>query len=239
MNKIKLMHDVIKTMKDKEVIKGTFKAEGRKDQNAIFGCNNEFEKNTVTGQIKAKINVEFDCDGNKVKHESTIDINTKKCHEHAHHNHDFMKHMHEHHHGREFGGGFKEKLNKLAFALNILNSIKVDEQQDKSVLLSLSLNEIPEEIKQAFKQRHEAMCQQREGMFQQREGMFQQREGMHQHHAFMKELHSIAEPNIELNVRISKNSEIESIVLSINGKQNGENSEAHDVNGRAELNLAW
>ena len=55
MSKLKIMVDVINTMKEKEVISGTFKAVGIKDQVEIGHFINEFEKNLTNGETKVKI----------------------------------------------------------------------------------------------------------------------------------------------------------------------------------------
>jgi len=46
------------------------------------------------------------------------------------------------------GAGSREKLNRLALLLNVLNNIKAEEQEDKSTVLPLDLAEIPGEIKE-------------------------------------------------------------------------------------------
>lgn len=66
MNKIKLLYDVFKTVKSKEVFTGVFKAEIEKDQMKVFAIQNEFEKNLSTGQIKSKVNAEADYVGRTV-----------------------------------------------------------------------------------------------------------------------------------------------------------------------------
>ena len=67
MNKLKIMYDVVRKMKDKKSIKGTFKAEGLKDQAEIFSIDNAFERNNHEGQTKGKTRLEVDCEGKKMK----------------------------------------------------------------------------------------------------------------------------------------------------------------------------
>lgn len=45
MNKIKIIYDSAKKMKEKEYFKGTFKAEAYRDQEKLFSINDSFEKN--------------------------------------------------------------------------------------------------------------------------------------------------------------------------------------------------
>jgi hypothetical protein len=131
MSKIKLLYDVITTMKDKESCRGKLKVEGSKDQVKIFGLDNEFEKNMADGRVKAKVTLEMDNDGKKVKHESTTEF--EGCGSHGTGHRGFMGHMFSHHcHGQhpdqgQTGGcgeikrcGIKEKLSRLACMLNVL-----------------------------------------------------------------------------------------------------------------------
>ena len=222
------MYDVINTMKDKEVISGTFQAEGKKDQTKIVSFVNDFEKNLSNGETKVKISTELDYDGKKVKHESQTEFTMQGCCPGDRH-HGFMKHMH-HHHNQHCGqnhenvkcGGIKGKLTKLAFVLNIFNQIKVDEQEDKSVILSLNLNEIPDELKKVLQERmgHKTMPEH------------------HQHHTFMKEFCTLKDPKIEFNLWINETREVEKIMLTIDGKQVDELNETHDMNLAVELRLA-
>lgn len=229
MSKLKLMYDVVSTMKDKEAISGALKVEGKKDQTKIASFVNEFTKDLSNGETKVKISTDLDYDGKKVKHESQTEFTIQGCHGKMHHG--FMKHMHHHnHHGHHCGenhddlkcGGIKGKLTMLAFVLNIFNQIKVEENEDKSVLLSLNLNEIPDEMKKVFQER------------------FSQRtmpEHQH-HHSFMKEFFTLKEAKIEFNIWINKAREVEKIVVTVDGEQIDELNENHDLSLKAELSLA-
>ncbi|MHB9094627.1 MAG: hypothetical protein ACYC21_08135 [Eubacteriales bacterium] len=219
MNKFKLFYDVLTTMKDKEVITGTLKVGGKKDMNKVFSLENEFEKNMVNGQTKIKLVTEMDCEGKKVKHESNTEFEMQGCPGHRHHC--LMRHMH-HHHNHGVKCGMKERLNKIVFLLDILKSIKFDEKEDQSVILSLSLNEIPEDMKMAV---HEKM----------------NNESTHtcNGHHFMKEFHNMENLNFDINLTINKNKEIEKIEFTAIGEQKVGLSDFHKMNIDAELNLAW
>ena len=228
MSKLKLMYDVINTMKDKEVVNGALKVEGKKDQSQIVSFVNEFEKNLTNGETKVKISTELDYDGKKVKHESQTEFAMQGCHRKMHQG--FMKHMHHHnHHGHHCDenyddlecGGIKGKLTKLAFVLNIFNQINMEENEDKSVILSLSLNDIPDETKKVLRER------------------FSQRTmPEHHHHGFMKEFFTLEEPKMEFKVWINKTREVEKILVTVDGKQIDELNENHDLSLKAELSLA-
>lgn len=65
MNKIKVLYDVFKTMKEKEVFKGKLKFEATKGEVKVLSFSNEFETNTKNGETKAAINVDFDAEGKR------------------------------------------------------------------------------------------------------------------------------------------------------------------------------
>jgi hypothetical protein len=228
LGKLKLLYDVVMTMRDKEVFKGTLKGEGIRDSVPFFSFSNEFERNNVSGQTKATIVTEMDCDGRKVKHQSTTEFTSQCCHGPGHMHHGFMRHMH--HHGAlqsQCGGqeeakchGFKKKMTMLGLALNMLNSIKVEEQADKGNILTLNMKEIPAELKKALQERAHRRASHPD----------------HKAHGFMKEIHSMDNPNIEAKVLVNKNNEVTMVQLSATGeqKQNG-----GQVSLRAELSLVW
>jgi len=221
MNKIKLLYDVVKTMKEKEVYNGIIKLEGEKNQIKVFSFVNEFERNTLNGQTKAKISTELDFEGKKVKHESSTEFNKENCHDHMFHG--LKRHIHDQHNHNDMKcGGIKEKLTKLAFALDTINNMKIDEQADKTLVLSLNANELPEDMKKVMHERinHKMM------------------HNHHEHHC-MKEFFAMENPNIELNIWINKNYEVEKIVVTVNGKQKDELTELQEINLRGELCFVW
>lgn len=225
MNKIKLMYDLVNTMKEKETLKGVLKAEGKKDQVELFSLVNDFEKSMSNGQSKAKIKVELDYQGKKVKHESSTEFDQNGCGRQM-----FMRqHGHFHSHKHHFGPGemqcrgIKDKLSRLAYVLKILNDIKVDELEDQNQLLSLKINDISESMKCAihekmkYKMEHKANC----------------------HHSFMKEFMNMDTANIELSILVNKNKEIEKIFVKVDGEQKDEMNEKHEMNLSAELQFTY
>ncbi|GBF34757.1 hypothetical protein DCCM_3877 [Desulfocucumis palustris] len=226
MNKIKLLYDVVMTMKEKDSCSGAISVEGRKDQVKILDFNNEFEKNMTDGQTKAKINFELEHEGKKVKHESSTEFNTHtpgRCH------HGFMSHMRFHHcHGHQFNHmeglkrcGMKEKLSRIGLLLNILNSLKVEEQENKNILLSLNFDEIRQDIKNIIQEKlqHEKMARH------------------HDFHGAVKEFSALENPTGSLNILINKNNEVEEILLTLDGEKKGELNQVHLMNIKAELRL--
>lgn len=225
MNKIKLMYDVVKTLKEKEVFKGTLKADASKDQVKVFRLEKEFEKNTLSGQVKSKISTELDYEGKKVKHESNTEFNLQDCCGGEGSHHGFMKHIHEHPHlHNRKCCGVKGKLSKIAFVLNTLNNMKVEEQEDKRVILSISINEIPEELKDIIQEKMQHKGNQEEKV---------------PHGCCMEACCLTEDINIDIQAQINKNNELEKVQVAVRGKQKKESSEIHDINLEAELNLTW
>lgn len=232
MSKIKLLYDVITTMKEKESCSGNLKVEGSKDQVKIFSLNKEFEKNMADGRIKAKISLEVDCEGKKVKHESNTEFDGSSFQGTGQHGmgHILFRHCHGHHpnHGPMGAcgdmkcGGAKEKLSKLAFLLGVLNSMQVKEQQDKSTVLTLDFNEIPGELKKMI------------------HGKLLHKKMHHEHeHQCVKEFSNMEILNAGLNIFINKNKEVEKITLTVKGKKKDDLNVLHNVNLQAELRFAW
>lgn len=234
MNKIKLMYDVIVAIKDKESCSGNLKVVGSKNSVKIFDLNNEFEKNMADGRMKAKVFMETDCAGKKLKHESSTDFEGLNCHDDRRHY--FMRHILQHgpsHHpdyghighcdGIKRDGFFKGKLNKLALLLNILNSMKAEEQEDKSTLLSMDLKDAPAEMMKMFQGK---LLHHKISRDQSPQCMF-------------KEFSNMEILNAGLNISVNKNKEVERISLIIEGKGKDSLNGLHDLHLQAELRFAW
>ena len=234
MSKIKLLYDAVMVIKDKESCSGNLKVEGSRDGVKIFGLNNDFEKNLGEGRTKAKISLEIDCEGKKVKHESSTEFACPDAQDGK--RHDFLRHMMLHH-GRshhpnqgQIDGcqtgrccGFKEKLNRLALMLSVLNNLKVEQRDDKSTVLALDINEIPGELKKNI---HEKLLQHKMGHERGRECMF-------------KEFSGMEVLNGGVNIFINKNKEVEKIVLAVAGSQKDDSNQPHQLDLQAELRLDW
>jgi len=206
MNKLKLMYDVVKTLRDQNTIDGVATVEVQKDQGKIFYVKNQFQKNLVTMQTTATITSEVDYEGKKVKHQSTTEF-TNQCPGNGMH-HKFFKHMH---HAGDKCGGIKAKLTKLTFVLGLLNSMKVEEQVDKANLITLDITSLPEDIKTLIQEK------------------MSHAESVHnQDHrcCFMKEFCCIENGKFSFAMSVNKDNEIEKIVITFDGVQhNGENEQ--------------
>lgn len=221
MNKIKVLYDVVKTMKDKEAFKGNIKLDAVKGGVKVLSFANEFETNTKNGETKANISLDLDDEGKKVKHESNSEFNMK-CHKHHKFHHGMGMH-----HGMHGHGGIKAGLSKATFILNLLNVMKVEEQEGKSVI-SLELKEVLKEMKDIHKDFHKEISDEKRAEWNKK-----MNEGgandFHKHHKFIKELLCSEDSDTLLKIYANKNNEVEKVELS--GK--GENS----INGS--LDLVW
>jgi hypothetical protein len=119
-------------------------------------------------------------------------------------------------------GGIKAKLNKLAFALNLLQRIEVAEQANKTTLITLELPELPEEIKTLIQEKMK------------RTGSDHQ----HGHCCFAKELCSLEKGNFSSAMTVNKDYQIEKITITFDGVQNQE-SQSHVLNIVGELQLIY
>jgi hypothetical protein len=237
MNKIKLLYDVVNTMKEKEDIKGALTVVGKKDQVKFLSINNQFQKNLVNGDVKAKINVVLDTEEKKVKHESEIEFNSNR--------HPGGRHCHFGSHFQHHRGGMrhhlKDKLSVLSFALKTLNDMQIDEQPDYS-LITLNLKEIPEELKAI----HSAMHQNRaEENYQHHEHHEHHDHHEHRehhehlrHHFPMMQFISMEKTKAVLSIRVNKNNEVEKIDISAEGNQKDEQGRMHSLNLQGELQFS-
>lgn len=231
MSKLKLMYDIITKLKEKEEIAGNFQAQVKKDDQTLLDFSNEFRKNLNSGAVNFKIRTELDCGGKKVKHESQTQLEGQDWGEHKHGG--FWRHMHhgQHHHGfrPEHGqdlagprrGGMKDRLTKVAFVLDSLNRISLEEQEDKSVVVSLRLDDFPADFKEAFR-----------GKF-----AHQPMGGEHGQHNVLKDIHTWQDPALEFRAWISSGKEVEKITLTVAGKHLDEQNESHAMSIAAELHL--
>jgi hypothetical protein len=235
MGKIKLLYDVVTAMKDKESYSGDLKVEGSRDRVKVFGLVNEFEKDMVEGRVKAKVSLEMDCAGKKVKHESSTEFDRPDFH--GARQHGSFHHMFFHHgcgyrlihgdadvcHGGRRGGP-KEKLNRLAWCLSVLNSLKAEEREDKGVVLSLDFKEIPGELKKDIQEKflhHNHKLSQEHGKGR-----------------LFKEFSAMEISDGSLNIFINKKREVEKITLTIEGSRNDTQNQPHHLDLLAELCLA-
>ncbi|MHC1760609.1 MAG: hypothetical protein AB9917_14110 [Negativicutes bacterium] len=217
MNKLKVLYDVVTVMKNKEAFNGILTVQVHKDEESLFFLQNEFKKNLLTGETKAKINTDLNYEGKTLKHESTTEFTMLhsgecKCHE-------FFRNLHQCH--AAGCGGLRGKLAKLAFAFSILNALQVSEQDSKTIVLSLKSSDLPEDIKALI---HEKMSQ---------------ASTCHHEHGFLKEFCATEQRDFGLNIFVNKNFEAEKIVITLAGLQKTEQNAPRKLTARAEVSFTW
>lgn len=221
MNKIKILYDVFKTMKSKEVFNGTLTAEVVKGQKKVFSIDNTFEKNKKSGFKKVTTNSEVDCEGKKIKLQNSFELEGCECKGHE----CFMKHIHAYHKGNS---GVKDCFGKITFAFGVLDSLKVLEQQDKCVILSLQAGDMSEELKAAFCEHSKECCEKHKCA-----------DEVNCKHKFMKEFCNMEKTDFSFKVFINSKSEIEKMTLEIDGAIKDENDGKSDVKISVEVALDW
>jgi hypothetical protein len=216
MNKIKFLYDVVMAMKAKDMFSGTATAEVQKNQAKVFFIKNEFQKNFVTMHTKADITTTYDYEGKQLNHQSTTEFTScDTCHEELRHK--FFRHMHHMGHGC---CGLKGRLSKLAYLLKLLDSIQVEEQENKNYLISLEVKDIPDGIKAHIKERiahHDSCC--------------------NHSHCFMGELCQINDGKLSLAISVNEKHAVEKIVVTFDGIQNPIDQDANDWSIVANLEL--
>lgn len=216
MNKIKVIYDVVRKMKDRDSIKGAVKVEGLKDQAKILEISSVFEKTSQSFQTKGKTIIEVDSDGKKMKLENNIDFQKEGCCEHQH-----FHHLHSAHTGRMKGG-----LSRITAILGIVSSIQLEEKEDGSAILSLESANIPEEVKSDI---HEMMKNGHE--------QHKHMESNHQHHICMNEFHNMEDMKFTLNVVINKSKEIDRVTVDLKGEKKDEKGGSNQMKLAAELSF--
>lgn len=242
MNKIKLMYDVAKALQAKNVFIGSLEVEGKKDQVGFFALKNEFEKNLVSGQVKAKVSTSLDLEGKQIKHESTSEFNIQNCcagrHRHHHRPHHHLRgHFHSNGFNEETGccgsdesncccTGLKGKLSALTYVLGLIDKVEIEEQANNALALTLKIDELPEELMQHMQRRFQHGMAPNESQGQ------ECCSGMHS-------MMNIEKPVIAINIQLNADKAIEKVVITAEGKQKDNSDQIHDINCKAELNLTW
>lgn len=216
MNKIKVIYDAAKKLKKSEAIKGALKVEAVKDQDKLLDHSCSFEKSSTDFRVKGKTIVDADCDGKKIRLENTIDLQNAGCHGHHH----FCHGAH--------ATGMKGGPGRITTILGILSSIRLEEQEDGSAILSLDSADMPEELKAEI---HEMMKQCHE--------QHKPAEGCQEHQLCLKEMHDLDCADLTLRVFINKNKELEKVAVDIKGEKLDAAGAKHQMKLAAELCLEW
>lgn len=219
MNKIKVLYDVVKAIRTKEEISGLLTADIQKDEISIFTMKNQFEKNFLTGQTKAKINTQVDYEGKMVRHDSDTEFSMpsgRGFHGGMAHRHHFgaMAAM-QHHGGRcgQMGGRFA----KLAFVLGLLNALEIKEAEDNTLVITLNSANLPDDAKDLMRERmgHGG--------------------AHHSRHGFMKEFSNLKQLDFTVTVWLDANCNVKKAAGVFAGIQQDEQMKDHAIKANGEV----
>ncbi|MBM7866860.1 hypothetical protein GTO89_04435 [Heliobacterium gestii] len=256
MNKMKLLLDVVKAMKEKDVFKGALTVEGARDGVTVLKFGNDFE---VSDTVKAKVCAEVN-DGDRVlKHESSTEF-SRSCGGHGFHRRHFHHGFHRHgFHGHSFHGhcrlgrhGIKGFFERMNVALTLLSHVQVEAQEDKTVLVSFDSDALPAEMRatihQRIKERHlhcghgfERAGAPVEAPFHGEHGGHGVHGG-HGSHGPLGMVHRFlpsAQGRVRCKALINEANEIIMIAADMEGKRQGAEEAMEDVKLNAQVRFVW
>lgn len=216
MNKIKLLYDVVRTMRAKERVNGVLTANVSKDQEEILSLRNEFAKNAA-GEAKAEVCCELSLDGSKVKRESRTEFSAAEGGRRG-----FLGLFIRHHHHQVKDGcpGFQGILSRISNLFGILNSLKAEEKENGAAVLSLDLSEVPEEMKFLLQER------------------LRQRHDRRPHCGILEQC-ELETLNGVLELTVNSGRELERLEATLHGRVRHAQSGLHTMAARADLQLVW
>jgi hypothetical protein len=202
MNKIKLIYDVVMNLKEKERFVGKMVASGTKMGQNILDANIGFEKDFKSGLCKSDVSILIDSENKKFKHESKTEIvcSDEICGEK---HKKIFGHIHKfHHNSSDFKCCHgKSKLSKLAFGLQLLNNIKLEELSDDKVQLTLNLSDLSEGLCKEIHDKIQKHC-----------------ENKQKDH--FKNCCNVDRHNGNIEIIVNDKKDIEKVILSVSGLKN-------------------
>jgi hypothetical protein len=217
MNKIKLLYDVARTMRAKEKVDGVLTAQVRKGQEEVFSARTEFGK-SATGEASAKVSCELNLDGSRVKRESLTEYSPAGD---CGHGRGLFGKLFRHHHGTGECCGIKGFFTRIAFALGILSSMQVEEQGNGGAVISLNLNDIPEEMKKVLLEK------------------MNQKHSCHPHCCILTESDVLEALDGVVVLTVNKGREIETFTINLDGRVRNAASELQTLSANAEVQFSW
>lgn len=216
MNKLKLLYDVAKVMKNQRKMDGVLQLNVRKDQEEVFSLRNKFEK-SETGKTKTTVSSKLDLEGKHVTRESVTEFDLQ---DHCCHGSGMLRRLFHGKHGGEGCCGKKSFFAKLAIAFGILSSLKIEEKESGTAIVSIDLSEIPEELQAALLEKmqfkHDCLSE----------------------HGFLKERHKVETLTGGLVVTVNKDRVIQTVSCNLDGTATDENSGLHTIAAIADVQFA-
>ncbi|BCS55065.1 hypothetical protein [Geobacter sp. SVR] len=216
MNKIKLLYDVTRAMRNQKKISGVLQAQIRKDQEEIVSLRNTFETGEA-GKTRITASSELNLDNGHVTRESTTEFDFP--------GHDrpgcgMLHRLFQRHHGSHGCCGIRGLFGKLSLVFGILSSLKVEEKGDGAAVISLDLDELPDELSKMFLDK------------------MQYKNDCLAHHGFLKEHLKAESLNGTLVVTVNRDRIIETITINATSAARDENDARHTMAADAEVRFA-
>lgn len=248
MNKSQLMYDMVKAWQNKEMFKGQLKVQGSRDGKSFLNFSCDFEKNIKSGEVKCGIKTEVDAISEKFKHQGNTEFSMNfkdddkaeflaHCHHRIddcfHHRlHDYL-HLHHdlhHNHVERIDSIIQNNLALLSFRLHLLNNIEMIEQADRSVKVSLLVEELPPEIKEIVSNKMKNYSIR--GHYGEDQSQIPG-----SYTTCMKTLQTMKNVQLSWNMDVSPEKDLKKWLLTIKGEQIDEKKQAHNCQLLIELNM--
>ncbi|MDP3478840.1 MAG: hypothetical protein Q8R88_03655 [Desulfoprunum sp.] len=215
MKKIKLLYDVARTMKNMAKIDGSITVGVQKDQETVFSLQNKFEKDEA-GKVKANVSAKMNMNGEDLTRESTTEFTLTGDH--------CPCTMWKSFHGRQDTAhcrGIKGVFHRISTALGILSSLKVEDQPNGAAVISLNLNDVPDEIKTMLREK------------------MQQKHASHPDCGGMQGCQNVEMLNGLVVVTVNEKHTIDKLTVNLDGRAQDAESKAHSLAATAEVQFAW
>lgn len=215
MNRIKLLYDIARTMKNKEKIEGVLQWNVLKDQDEVFTLRNAFEK-SAAGKGKTTVSTKLNLDGRQMTRESSTEFSLG---DHCHIGGGMRRLFHRGHDGHGCGG-IRGAFGKVAMMFGILSSVDVAELDNGRAELSIKLTELPDEVQAALREK-----------MQQKKGCCG--------HGFLHDCHHAEITSGVLVVTVNAGRVIEEVTVELDGTIQDAGTEGHSVAAFGRVRFAW
>jgi len=138
MSKLNVLYNVMKTMKETEVIEGKANVEAIFDDLTIGTFEAEFKKDKLNGNCEKKVKAQIGTEEFKFEHEGKMKVSGNMCKEgHGHH-----------HHFEKCCNGAKNKMDKMMMLIKVLDKMELQELENGRKVLGLTFegDDIPKEV---------------------------------------------------------------------------------------------
>jgi len=220
MNKVKLVSDIMKTMKSKENVTGILKAE-------LNGPD-----------LEVNVKKKFDADDMQAHHGRGC---RGRGHGHGPHGHmmkmhrmqmmengsinkdsDEFKKMKDEMKKQGRSSNWRDKMSMMSTALDLFNSIKVEELEDGNLSMTLSKDELSDElverIHEGMERKHKVMHHRHAKMAQIHGGRCEGHGEFHSSNDFQKHIHEMKNPSVRMQWIVNEKREVIKGEINLSGE---------------------